>query len=187
MKVPFIKYLVDGVAVTLLLALVLGAIWLSIKKEALPERIKKIEKLKKGRMDFAFYDLNQKQHLFSDFHDHVVLINIWATWCAPCVEEFPSMMRLAESLRKDFTLIAVTNESPDAVRNFLNRFQQKPPSHLIVATSEEVYGVLNPAALPESFLFEKKGKLFQKIIGPRVWDSLEWKNNIKNLINSNKY
>ena len=178
------KYIVDGVAITLLAGFVLSAIWLSLKKETLPERVKKIEKLKKGKMDFTFYDLNGNPHLFSDFHNDVILVNIWATWCAPCIEELPSMIRLVKSLEGDFTLIAVTNESPDAVRSFLNRFQMNPIPRFIVATSSEAYDVFNPAGLPESFLFKKGGKLSKKIIGPRTWDNLEWKNNIQQLIDS---
>ena len=177
-----IRYIVDAGAVLSLVGLVWGAVWFSLKKEAVPERVKKIEKLKKGDLDFPFYDLQNKPHLFSDFYDDVVLVNIWATWCAPCIEELPSMVRLVQRIKGDFTLIAVSDEPPEVIRSFLDRLQIKPPARFIVATSNEVYGIFKPQALPESFLFQKGGKLVQKIIGPRVWDSFDWQTDIQDLI-----
>ena len=187
MNKKLVKYLIDGFAVIILSALVFGAIWLSIKQESLPERVKQVNRLKKGKTDFSFYDLNNNKHLFSDFKDSVVLVNVWATWCAPCIEEIPSMVRLAQFLKKDFILIAVTNEPSEVVRQFFKRVGQGIPNNFIVGISNDVYDTLKPGAIPESFLFNVGGKLYQKIIGPRAWDSHEWKTNIRNLIKKSEF
>ena len=181
------KYLIDGFAITILSALVLGAVWLSFKQESLPERVKQVNRLKKGKMDFSFYDLSGNKYLFSDFRNSTVLVNVWATWCAPCIEEIPSMVRLVKSFKKDFVLIAVTDESSEVVRQFFKRVGEKVPKNFIVGISNDVYDILKPGALPESFLFNADGKLYQKIIGPRVWDSHEWKTNIRNLIEKGEF
>lgn len=163
------------------LALLVGAvIWFSLKKEDLPERLQKINDMQKGDWDFSFRGLNQKDYHLVDFRGRIVLINIWATWCFPCVEELPSLMRLAGLFPEKLIVIAVTEEEASVVQDFMKQFG-KTGENFIVGVSSEVLGVFTPRALPESYLLDKEGKLLEKILGPRVWDNSEWKNKIKRL------
>ncbi len=176
-----LKLAIDITVFGVLVALVMGAIWISLKNETLPERVKKINKMKQGDISFSFYDLNDNQYNFRDFQNKVVLVNVWATWCAPCVHELPSLIKLARDFKKDFVVIAITDESVMAVKKFLTSFDSLS-RNFYVAFNPNVLGIFSPEALPESFLFDQKGKMVEKIIGPRMWDSLEWKIKIRKLI-----
>jgi len=163
------------------LALLVGAvIWFSLKKEDLPERLQNINYMQKGEWDFYFRGLNQKDHYLADFRGKVVLINIWATWCLPCVEELPSLMKLAELFPDKLTIIAVTEEDVLVVQDFMEQFS-KPGKNFIPGISHEVFKVFAPKALPESYLLDQEGKLLEKILGPRAWDNPEWRNKIDQL------
>ena len=160
-----------------LILLVGSVIWFSLRKEELPERLKNIDHMQKGEWDFSFRDLNQKNYHLVEFQGKVVLINIWATWCLPCVEELPSLIKLAQSFPNKLIVIAVTQEDMSVVQDFIKQFG-KTGKNFIVGISNEAFEVFSPQALPESYLIDKEGKLLEKILGPRMWDSFEWQSKI---------
>jgi peroxiredoxin len=101
----------------------------------------------------------------------VVMINFWATWCPPCLEEMPAMERLYRQ-HKDagFTLIAVSVDAdPKKVAPFVADHKLTFPigldPRMEMANS---YGV---RALPSSFIVSRDGKLAALAIGPRAWDN----------------
>ena len=109
----------------------------------------------------------------ADFRSKIVIVNFWATWCAPCIEEMPSLNRLAEKYAdKGLQILGVSvDEDPDAYREFLakNRISfvtLRDPSH---STSER-YGTFK---LPESYVISREGRLLNKIIGAADWTSQE--------------
>ena len=164
-------------ALTFLAVLV---IWFSLQKEDLPERLQNIEDMEKGDWNFSFRGVDQKDYHLADFRGKAVLINIWASWCLPCVEELPSLMKLAQLFPKKLVVIAVTEESVSAVQDFIKQFS-KPSGNFIFSVSGEVSEVFEPRALPESYLLDSEGKLLEKILGPRIWDGPEWRNKIHRL------
>ena len=161
------------------LALLAGAvIWFSLDKEDLPERLQQIDEMRKGDLDFSFRGFDQKDYHLAHFRGKIVLINIWATWCLPCVEELPSLMKLAQLFPEKLIVIAVTEEESSVVQAFTKQFG-KTGQNFIFGISGEVMKIFSPRALPESYLLDREGKLLEKILGPRVWDSFEWRNKIK--------
>jgi len=171
------KYILDAVMFSVLALLVSAVIWFSLKKEELPEILQKIENMQKGEWDFSFRGLNQKDYHLMDFRGQVVLINIWATWCLPCVEELPSLMKLARLFPEKLIIIAITQEDRSIVQDFIKQFG-KTDKNFVIGISNEAFDVFAPQALPESYLLDQEGKLLEKILGPRLWDSFEWKNKI---------
>lgn len=117
----------------------------------------------------------------SDYRGEVVLLNVWATWCPPCVEEMPSMQRLYETIDdEDFEVVAV---SVDAEQG-----EQDPSGNVggDVAAFVQEYGLTfdilhNPSGsiqrifqttgVPESFVIGRDGIIYQKVTGPAEWDS----------------
>jgi peroxiredoxin len=101
----------------------------------------------------------------------VVMVNFWATWCPPCLEEMPAMERLYRQ-QKDagFTLIAVSVDAdPKKVAPFVTQHKLTFPigldPRMEMANS---YGV---RALPSSFIVSRDGHLAALAIGPRAWDN----------------
>ena len=155
------------------------------KKSSLPDHIQTKQKINTKKADFTIYDLNRKSITLNSLIDNVVMINFWATWCAPCVEELPSLNNLAKYYPKKLVILAVSNERVDDIKNFLMAFPDFH-SNFIPANvgRSQMLATFNVRAFPETYILNKKGTLVQKIIGPQKWDSQEWKDKIKSLISN---
>ena len=173
------RYIIDGLAFCALAGLLFFAVKLSLQKESEPPHVQQIKLMKEGEIDFSFVNLEDKKNQnLSDFRGRSVLVNIWASWCLPCVEELPSLVKLAEA-SSDLVIIAVTEEDEEVVESFLDTsLELKKNKNFIVALSREVSETFFPKALPETYIFDKKGRFSLKVIGPRNWNSSEWKNKI---------
>ena len=104
----------------------------------------------------------------SDYKGQWVLINFWATWCAPCRDEMPSMEMLNRKLGSKIKMMAIT---VDQDWGEVNRFfgQDRPSFELLWDKDKSVskkYGVFK---FPESFLISPNGVVVAKFIGPRDW------------------
>ena len=100
-----------------------------------------------------------------------ILINFWATWCAPCREEMPAMERLYLKHReRGFMLLAVYVDTDAAlVKPFLEKYRLTFPVALDARMAlANTYGV---RALPASFLIDRNGYLAALALGPRAWDN----------------
>lgn len=110
----------------------------------------------------------------SDLKGKVVLLNFWATWCPPCREEIPSMMKLNTFMAgKPFQMVAVSIDEggKSAIESFFKETGFLLPTYLDESgTSSKSYGV---TGVPESFIIDKHGVLVKKIIGGFAWDSPE--------------
>ena len=65
-------------------------------------------KEKQNISDLIFKDHQEKEISFSEFRGKVLLVNFWATWCAPCIKEIPSLDRLKSKFEKNFDVIAIS-------------------------------------------------------------------------------
>jgi thiol-disulfide isomerase/thioredoxin len=133
--------------------------------------------------DFELEDTKGNKVSLSDLRGKVVLVNFWATWCPPCIEEMPSMERLNEVVAgDDFVMLAINTEEngPSIVPAFLKK---TPYTFPILYDNKGVvqkrYGVFK---FPESFIVNKDGTVAEKIIGPLDWSSLKTINYFKDLI-----
>lgn len=131
-----------------------------------------------GAPDFSFADLEGRRHALRDFHGKTVLLHFWASWCPPCVEEFPALAALAQTRRKDLVVIALSGDADSgAIHAFLKR--QTP------ATRHALKEAQTPIALdegrrvarelfmtvryPETILIGPDGTMRRKIVGPTDW------------------
>jgi thiol-disulfide isomerase/thioredoxin len=110
----------------------------------------------------------------SDLKGKVVLLNFWATWCPPCREEIPSMMKLNKFMAgKPFQMVAISIDEGGrpAIESFFKETGFSLPTYLDVSgASTKSYGT---TGVPESFIIDKHGVLVKKIIGGVSWDSPE--------------
>ncbi|PLY07592.1 MAG: hypothetical protein C0625_05295 [Arcobacter sp.] len=112
----------------------------------------------------------------------VVLLNFWATWCAPCLEEMPTFVKLYEKYSDKFEIIGILmekNKDAKELADFMARFNMKFP----VTQGDENYRIAQAfdevKMYPESFLYNKDGKFEKKYIG--VVDAIE----LESIINRN--
>lgn len=116
-------------------------------------------------------DMSGVRHDLSRYRGKVVLVNFWATWCAPCRAEMPSMDRLRERHAKDaFVVLAVNVDEPEQrIRNFLGRiplgFTVLPDPGMRVTRD------WSARVLPASFLIGRDGRIRYSVRGEVDWTS----------------
>ena len=122
--------------------------------------------------DFTFPGLDGKMVSLSDYKGKVVLVNIWATWCPPCVDEMPSMEKLYNKFKgQNFEILAVSIDEPGlkAVAPFMRKFNLTFPA--LIDSKGAINAVYGVTGVPESFIIDKQGILAKKIVGPVDWAS----------------
>jgi thiol-disulfide isomerase/thioredoxin len=120
----------------------------------------------------SFTERDGTPRRLADFHGRFVLVNLWATWCAPCVREMPSLDRLQAKLGSRLAVIAVSEDRGGAhvVDPFLEKLKLKVlPIYLDPksAVGEE----LEISGLPTTFLIDDRGRILGQLEGAAEWDS----------------
>ncbi len=122
--------------------------------------------------DFTFPGLDGKMVSLSDYKGKVVLVNIWATWCPPCIAEMPSMEKLYHKFKgENFEILAVSIDETGlkAVAPFMKKTRLTFPA--LIDSKGAIKSVYRITAIPESFIVDKQGLLIKKIVGPLDWAS----------------
>ncbi len=129
--------------------------------------------------DFTVQDADRKVSLH-DFRGKVVVLNFWATWCPPCVEEMPSLVKLQSNLKDRVVVLAVSvDEDERSYRTFLKKnnvdlLTVRDPQQ----KSNELYGTFK---FPETYIIDRQGVVQRKFIGPVDWarpDVVEYLNKL---------
>ncbi|MDX8480491.1 TlpA disulfide reductase family protein [Mesorhizobium sp. VK24D] len=136
----------------------------------------------------SFTDEAGKQKTLADYSGKVVLLNIWATWCAPCRKEMPTLDRLQAKLGgPNFEVVAlsVDRKGPDAVKKF---FAETGVTHLAlnIDTSTKAMFTLGAVGLPMTLLIDRDGKEIARLIGPAEWDAPDMVDFIRGRIAANR-
>jgi cytochrome c biogenesis protein CcmG, thiol:disulfide interchange protein DsbE len=107
------------------------------------------------------------------YQGKVVILNFWATWCPPCVEETPALIQLQQRIasRNGVVLGVSVDEDESAYRTFLEQHGiNYPTSRDATKKSAIDYGTV---MYPETYVIDRHGKILRKIIGPQDWNSPE--------------
>jgi cytochrome c biogenesis protein CcmG/thiol:disulfide interchange protein DsbE len=107
----------------------------------------------------------------SDFQGEVVLLNVWATWCAPCEQEMPSMERLYQEMGPQglrVVAISVDQGDAEAVRDWAE--ERNLSFTVLHDPSGRIQQVYQTTGVPESFVLDRQGVIVKKIIGATEWD-----------------
>ena len=122
--------------------------------------------------DFTVRDSEHAVTL-SQFKGQIVVLNFWATWCAPCVEEVPSLVRMQQSMKsKGVTVLAVSVDVDDS--NY-RRFVKDHSVNLLTVRdpdqkSNALYGT---SKFPETYIIDRNGVMRRKFIGAVDWTEPE--------------
>ncbi len=119
-----------------------------------------------------------------ELRSQVVLINFWATWCKPCVEEIPSLIRLKEKMKgKPFKLLTVNiGESKEHVGKFFGKIEIQPNFEVLFDPEGVAAKNWNIYAYPSSYLLGKKYKIRYAYSGALQWDNVDTVTTVTSLI-----
>jgi thiol-disulfide isomerase/thioredoxin len=129
----------------------------------------------KALPDLRFEDAAGRARTLADFRGKVVLLNIWATWCAPCREEMPALDRLQAQLgseRFQVVALSVDQQGPAIARKFFTEFGIKALPFYIDRTAQAAFK-LDAAGLPATLLVDRGGREIGRHLGPVKWDDPE--------------
>lgn len=113
------------------------------------------------------------------FHDQVILINFWATWCPPCIAELPDLQKLYNEYKNDVTFLFVTNEQASKVMDFM---VQKSYTIPVYNPRTQYPTDLASNTLPTTFIISKSGEIVVHKTGLAQWNSRKVKNILDILI-----
>ena len=128
----------------------------------------------KKPVDFALPDVDGRIHRLSDYHGKWVVVNYWATWCPPCLEELPELELFhAAHKDKDAVVLGINMEEiePKSLRAFLERHEISYPVLRSPLRSPTELGAV--PGLPTSFLVSPKGEVVARKIGEITAEWLE--------------
>ncbi len=122
--------------------------------------------------DFIVQDADRKVEI-RDFQGKVVLLNFWATWCAPCVEEMPSLVQLQQRMKdKGVTVVAVSVDvDNDAYHNFLK--DHKIDFVTVRDPDQKANNLYGTFKFPETYIIDRNGIVRRKFIGAVDWSQPE--------------
>ena len=106
----------------------------------------------------------------SDYRGKVVFINFWATWCATCKVEMPSMQKLYDMYKDDgFEMLTISvDKDVSLIQPFMDQYNLTFPV-LLDTKSELAKQVYKTTGVPETFIVDQFGVIVHKSIGPRDW------------------
>jgi len=139
------------------------------------------------RKDFGAADyhwslktLDGKEISFSQFRGKPVFLNVWATWCGPCVEEMPEIEALAEAMKgRDVAFVLLSEESVDEVKEFVLAQGLTAPIYVANGKLPEVF---ESEGIPATFIVDAQGKIVFRRVGAAAWNNDACLNYLRGLL-----
>jgi cytochrome c biogenesis protein CcmG, thiol:disulfide interchange protein DsbE len=119
--------------------------------------------------DFDIVTDNGRKVSRSDFGGRLLVLNFWATWCPPCVEEMPSLDEFQRRLAASG--VVVVGVSVDTDESAYREFLRKAKVSFLTARdpAAEISAEYGTFKFPETYIIDSRGRVVQKHIGPEVW------------------
>lgn len=138
--------------------------------------------------DYAAATLDGDTLHLKDLRGDVVLINVWATWCPPCLREMPALQRLHEALGADGLRVLAVNvdnasfggDPTDLVRTFIDEFGLT--FDILLDPEYAIESAFQVSGLPMTFVIDRRGRIREKTLGAREWDSAGAQARIRTLL-----
>jgi thiol-disulfide isomerase/thioredoxin len=126
-----------------------------------------------ANLNITLKDMNDADYKMSDLKGKVVLVNFWASWCAPCLAEIPEFIKVREEYHdKGFEILGIsTDDTPEQLRDFAAKNKTNYPLVQVTAEVEDAYGPV--FGLPTSILVARDGSVCKRHFGPLSRQQLE--------------
>ncbi|WP_299875213.1 TlpA disulfide reductase family protein [uncultured Cocleimonas sp.] len=146
------------------------------------KRLNRLKKVTLATPSLVLKDLKGKQHDLNDYHNKIVVVSFWASWCRPCIEEMPSLVKLKEKYQNDLEILAVNVREENEVINSFTKsmginFPILKDSDSVITEAWKVY------VYPSNFIVDKTGKLSYAATGAMDWQETEIESVVESLLN----
>ena len=133
----------------------------------------------KKSISVELIDQAKLEEIISDRNNKILLINIWATWCIPCREEFPDLVKLSESYKSKIDIIAISVDFEDQLNSKVLPFLESVDVNFPIYISnfkndEQLIKFLNiewSGALPATFIYSDNGEQIKFLEGKQSYES----------------
>lgn len=189
MKESYVKvaFLVAAFAVT---GGLMSATWGADRDPALARAISELDGEWVGRSapEFELSDLDGATHRLRDYRGEVIFLNFWASFCAPCRREMPSMERLIREYEdRGLEMLAITfDPNREDAQAFLQEFLPNERSHMTVLwdPESEVGERFGTELLPETYIIDRDGRVIARFVNAYDWTRPEVKRLVETLMSS---
>lgn len=130
-----------------------------------------VENITEGQAipEFSFTATDGKTYTITDFKDKAIILNFWASWCAPCIKEIPHFIKAAQTYNDGVIFIGISSDIDEqAMKKFLKKHvtaQEENMFFALDADSSITKNLFQTYSLPETILINKNLKMRTKIIG----------------------
>ena len=119
-------------------------------------------------VEWKLQSLDGEETSLSAFEGKVLFVNLWATWCGPCVVEMPGIQRLYEQFpQEDMAFLLVSDEPPDVVETFV---QEKGWELPLYVSDDERPSAFESRGIPATFILDRMGRIVFRHVGSARWD-----------------
>ncbi len=118
--------------------------------------------------NWQLFDMNGKQVSFDELNQKPVFLNIWATWCPPCIAEIPGISDLHEDFANGVNFVLISNENPEVIKAFLEKNNY---ADLPVYYASYIPRDFSSQSIPATFVVDRKGTVVLKKLGAARWNS----------------
>jgi thiol-disulfide isomerase/thioredoxin len=136
---------------------------------------------------FSFDDLGGNAASLTDFAGRLVVLNLWATWCAPCLREMPSLDRMQARLGEDVVVLAISEDrgGSKVVEPFIDKLGLKSVKFYLDPKSgaQQAFKI---QGLPTSFVIDRQGNVLGRVEGAAEWDSPKLLGTLKSFLAGNE-
>ena len=128
-----------------------------------------LEKTPKPAPAVAFADVAGGRHALADFKGHYVLLNLWATWCAPCVSELPALAKLKEAVPGLKVMVVDVGKDTPADANAFIKSHNAASLGTYIDNDIVLERAFGAVGLPTTVLIDPQGNLIAEAQGPAAW------------------
>jgi peroxiredoxin len=129
--------------------------------------------------------LDGKHYRLVSYRGRVVVVNYWATWCLPCIEEMPAIQRMWEQLNPAGLEVLAVNagEREETIERFLDELEPALRFPILIDKTGETFEAWDVKGLPVTFVVGKEGRIIYSAEGGRQMDSDHILERLRHLIN----
>jgi thiol-disulfide isomerase/thioredoxin len=152
-------------------AVLIGFAWHN-RADSRQEGISGLEQPSETAPDFSLQGLDGQTVRMSDLHGKFVVLNFWASWCSPCVQEMPMFQQYSERYPSEIAVVGINlQESLDIVQAFTTKIGVSYP--IVLDKDGTVSELFHVVGLPDTFFIDQEGVIRQRHIGSLSRDQLD--------------